>query len=53
MDIQSGNMFSRGEGIIPYPIEVLYEVIVKVEKRGDYDELFDYVINYVKERAIL
>ena len=36
-------MLSRGEGIIPYPIEDLYEIINRVERRGEYDQLFDNV----------
>lgn len=35
---------SRGEGILPYSIEEIFEIIEKVEKRGDYDSLFDSVI---------
>jgi hypothetical protein len=38
---------SRGEGFIPYPIEDVFAIIEKVEKRGDYDSLFDSVINLI------
>lgn len=38
---------SRGEGIVPYSIEQIYEIIEKVEKRGDYDSLFDSVILFI------
>ena len=37
-------MLSRGEGIIPYPIEKIYEILSNAEKRGDYDQLFDKVL---------
>ncbi|CAD8172933.1 unnamed protein product [Paramecium pentaurelia] len=40
-DENSGQTMSRGEGIVPYSIEQIYEIIEKVEKRGDYDSLFD------------
>ncbi|CAK84664.1 unnamed protein product (macronuclear) [Paramecium tetraurelia] len=40
-DENSGQTMSRGEGIVPYSMEQMYEIIEKVEKRGDYDSLFD------------
>ncbi|CAD8102519.1 unnamed protein product [Paramecium sonneborni] len=40
-DENSGQTMSRGEGIVPYSIEQIYDIIEKVEKRGDYDSLFD------------
>lgn len=43
---------SRGEGILPYTISEIFEIIEKVEKRGDYDSLFDSVKNNNINRVI-
>ncbi|CAK61803.1 unnamed protein product (macronuclear) [Paramecium tetraurelia] len=40
-DEATGQTMSRGEGILPYTIQEIFEIIEKVEKRGDYDSLFD------------
>lgn len=42
-DEATGLTLSRGEGIIPYTYEQIYAIIEKVDRRGDYDPLFDSV----------
>lgn len=34
---------SRGEGILPYSCEEIYKILDQVDRRGDYDEMFDKV----------
>lgn len=44
VDPVSGVTMSRGEGLIPYPIEKVWELAISITRRQEFDEMFDKVL---------